>query len=70
MDPLETLREIPEKRLRIFALAWQVTREDGSLDREKAAFLKQELEAAFSQAEAYHQETMSAVLCLQQLTRP
>ncbi|MBI4215908.1 MAG: hypothetical protein HY687_00720 [Chloroflexi bacterium] len=66
---VDALRGMPPARLRLIELAWQVVREDGSLDVERASFLRQELAEALAQAEAYGQATREAVRCLRQLAR-
>jgi len=61
---IEILRQVPEKRLKIFELAWEVVGEDGNLDLDKVAFYSKELDQAISEAKAYSVETAEAVQCL------
>jgi len=61
---IEILRQVPEKRLKIFELAWELVGEDGNLDPDKVIFYSEELEQAVSEAKAYSAETAEAVQCL------
>ena len=61
---IEVLRHVPERKLRIFELVWEVVGEDGSLDPNKVAFYSEELEQAIEEARAYIEETGEAVRCL------
>ena len=66
---IRALKEVPECRLRLIRLAWEVFRDDGSLDRERLTFHGKELEEAIDEAEAYTQATKEAVRCLRELGR-
>ena len=66
---IKALKQVPETRLRLIDLAWQMFREDGSLDIERTAFLGKELEEAIGEAQAYSRETREAVRCLKQTDR-
>lgn len=68
-DVVRVLTGVPEVRLRLIDLARQVAREDGSLDDERAAFFRKELEEAISEAQAYAQATKEAVRCLSEMAR-
>ena len=61
---IEILRQVPEKRLKIFELTWELVGEDGDLDPDKVAFYSEELEQAVSEAKVYSAETAEAVQCL------
>ena len=61
---IEILKQVPEKRLRIFELAWELVGENGNLDPDKVAFYSEELEQAVFEAKAYSAETAEAVQCL------
>ncbi len=61
---VEILRQVPEKRLKIFELAWELLGKDGNLDPDKVAFYSEELDQAVSEAKAYSAETAEAVQCL------
>ena len=66
---VRALRTVPEKRLRLLELAREVAGEDGSLDMERAAFLRLELEQAIQEAEAYCDATREMVRCLTVMAR-
>ena len=66
---IEALKQVPEVRLRIIELAWQVTGEDGSLDVQKMLFHNKELEGAVSEARAYSSATREAARCLREMAR-
>jgi hypothetical protein len=63
------LRSVPECRLRLIALASDVTRDDGTLDADKIAFLAKELEEAVNEAKEYSRTTQELALCLVELAR-
>ena len=63
------LRQVPETKLRIIDLAWQVVNEDGSLDDEKTLLVAEELEEAVDEAEAYCRATKEAIGCLRNLAQ-
>ena len=63
-DLVRLLKEVPECRLRIIELTWEVVGNDGSLDAKKLAFRSKELKEALAEAEAYGEATKGAVLCL------
>jgi len=66
---LEIVRQLPEVRLEIVVLTWQLTGEDGQLDENKIAYHYSEIEKAAAQAEAYARDTREMVRCLNQLLR-
>jgi hypothetical protein len=66
---IEALKQVPETRLRLIDLAWQVFREDGSLNVERAAFFGKELEEATAEAQTYSRATREAVRCLREMGR-
>ena len=68
-DLIRALKGIPEFRLRLFQLAQELAGEDGSIDFEKAAFHRQEIEDAIKEAQGYGQATKEAVRCLRQIAR-
>jgi hypothetical protein len=63
------LRSVPECKLRLIALAAEVTRDDGSLDADKITFLDKELKEAVDEAKEYARNTQELVTCLVQLAR-
>ena len=72
MDTCEltrVLKEVPEFRLRLVGLAWEVVGDDGSPDPEKLTFRGKELKEAIDEAEAYSQATREAVRCLREMGR-
>ena len=56
-------------RLRLVDMAWEVFRDDGSLDQERIAFLGKELVEAIDEARAYAQATKEVVQCLREMAR-
>jgi hypothetical protein len=68
-DLIRALREVPEVRLRLLEVAWEVTKDDGSLDYDKLPFLSGELQEAVSEAEGYVRSTREAVWALKRMGR-
>lgn len=68
-DMLRTVRNLPEKKLRLIDLAWEVAKGDGSLDQSKNFLLIDEIEAARQEASAYAYQTKKAVWALKDLAR-
>lgn len=68
-DIIRALETVPEARLRLLELAWEVVREDGSLDPERVTFLCKELEEAIAEAQGYALSTREAVRCLRGMAR-
>lgn len=66
---IEALRQLPEVRLRIFALARDLVDQNGSVDYERAAAMGVELDQALREAHAYAETTRRAVSCLMQMAR-
>ncbi|MBA7599116.1 hypothetical protein ES703_06143 [subsurface metagenome] len=66
---IEALKQVPEVRLRIIKLAWQVTGEDGSMDAGQMLFHIKELEESVSEAQAYSSATREAARCLREMDR-
>lgn len=66
---IDALKAVPEARLRLLELAWELLREDGSLDMGRASFLGKELEEAIAEAEGYAEATREAVRCLKMMAR-
>ena len=63
-DLVRLLKEVPECRLHIIKLAWEVVGDDGSPDPDKLGFRSKELKEALAEAEGYGEATKGAVLCL------
>ena len=68
-DLVRALKGVPEFRLRLIDLARELVGEDGSIDFDKAAFYRKELEEAIGEAEDYSQATKEAVRCLREMAR-
>ena len=66
---ISVLQSVPECKLRLIALASEVTRDDGSLDADKITFLAKELKEAVDEAKEYARNTQELVICLVQLAR-
>ena len=64
---VESLRQLPEVHLRIFALARDLVDENGNVDYERAAALGVELDQALHEARAYAETTRRALSCLMQM---
>ena len=69
MNIPHALAGVPEARLRLVELAWEVAGKDGSLDHERAAALRLELEQAIEEGRVYARATMEMVRCLRQMAR-
>jgi len=70
MDNLiEALKQVPEVRLRLIDLAWQVVKDDGSLDADQLLMMAKELQEATDEARAYAESTRKAVSCLKSMGR-
>jgi len=68
-DLIRILKGVPETRLRIIDLAWNVTDDDGAIDPDKVAFHYKEIKEATDEAQAYSEATKEAVECLRELVR-
>jgi len=66
-DLIRALKEVPETRLRLIDLAWELASQDGSIDFDKATFYGKEIEEAINEAQGYAQATREAVLCLRRI---
>lgn len=66
-DLIRVLKEVPECRLRLIELAWDLVREDGTVDNKKVAFYAKELEEGLKEAESYVRVTADAIRCLKTL---
>ena len=68
MDRLiEELKNLPEVKLRLIDLTWQLIRESGGLDVDKVVSMSREIEDAAEEAKAYAEGTRVAVSCLRNL---
>ena len=56
-DLIRALEMVPEKRLRLLELAWEVVDEKGELDQDRVIRLAAELQEAFQEARSYSHQT-------------
>ena len=68
-DIVEILKSVPEVKLKIIPLVWELFDEKGRIDTRKAAYNSQEVDAALEEAKNYAQKTESAVSHLKNLLR-
>ena len=68
-DLIVALREVPETRLVLIELAWQIYQEVGSFDPAKVAMYHKEIEAVGSESAEYARKTREMILCLKELAR-
>ena len=68
-DLVDAMREVPETRLVLIELAWQIYQEVGSFDPAKVAMYHKEIEAAGSESAEYARKTRGMILCLKELAR-
>ena len=66
-DLVTALRTVPEKKLRLVELAWELARKDGSPDVDKAAERVDEVEAAVQEVNIYTQVTQRLLWRLRNL---
>ena len=68
-DIVEILKSVPEVKLKIIPLTWELLDEGGHIDIKKASYNSKEVDAALEEAESYAQQTGSAVSHLKNLLR-
>jgi len=68
-DIAEILKSIPEVKLKIISLTWELLDERGHIDIKKASYNTKEVDAALEEAESYARSTESAVSHLKNLLR-
>jgi len=68
-DIAEILKSVPEVKLKIIPLTWELLDEKGRIDIKKASYNSNEVDAALEEAESYAQHTESAVSHLKNLLR-
>ncbi len=68
-DIAEILKSVPEVKLKIIPLTWELLGEDGRIDIKKAAYNSKEVDAALEEAESYAHSTENAVSRLKNLLR-
>ncbi len=68
-DIAEILKSVPEVKLKIILLTWELLDENGRIDIKKASYNSKEVDAALEEAESYARSTESAVSHLKNLLR-
>ena len=68
-DITEILKSVPEVKLKIIPLTWELLDDNGHIDVRKASYKTKEVDAALEEAESYAQHTESAVSHLKNLLR-
>ena len=68
-DIAEILKSVPEVKLKIIPLTWELLDESGRIDIKKASYNSKEVDAALEEAESYAQHAESAVSHLKNLLR-
>ncbi len=68
-DIVEILESVPEVRLKIIPLTWELLDENGRIDIRKASYNAKEVDAALEEAEHYAKSTESAVSHLKNILR-
>lgn len=66
---VQALKAVPEKRLRLFSLAWQLVDAQGNLDQAAVLFHAAELELAIEEARAYSAGTRNLAGAVLQCVR-
>lgn len=68
-DIAEILKDVPEIKLNIIPLTWELIDEDGHIDAQKSSFRVMEVADALQEAEAYADSVERAVSRLKNLTK-
>ena len=68
-DIVEILKSVPEVKLKIIPLTWELLGEDGHIDIKKASYNAKEVDIALEEAENYARSTESAVNRLKNLLK-
>ncbi len=68
-DIVDILKSVPEVKLNIIPLTWELLDENGHIDIKKASYNTKEVDAALEEAENYAQSTESAVSRLKNLLK-
>ncbi|MBA7465716.1 hypothetical protein ES707_00886 [subsurface metagenome] len=66
-DIAEILKSVPEVKLKIIPLTWELLDESGHIDIKKSSYNVKEVDAALEEAESYARTTESAVSHLKNL---
>jgi hypothetical protein len=68
-DITEILKSVPEVKLKVIPLTWELMGEDGRIDIRKASYDTTKVDAALEEAENYARQTGNAVSHLKNLLR-
>lgn len=68
-DIAEILKSVPEVKLKIIPLTWQLLDGNGHIDIKQASYKAKEVDAALEEAEGYARHTESAISHLVNLLR-
>ncbi len=68
-DIVDILKSVPEVKLNIIPLTWELLGADGHIDIKKASYKAKEVDTALAEAESYAKSTESAVSHLKNLLR-
>ena len=68
-DIVEILKSVPDVKLRIIPLTWELLDETGHIDIKKASYNAKDVDAALEEAGDYAHSTESAVNRLKNLLR-
>ena len=68
-DITEILKSVPEVKLKVIPLTWELMGEDGRIDIRKASYDTTEVDVALEEAENYARQTGNAVSHLKNLLR-
>ena len=68
-DITEILKSVPEVKLKVIPLTWELMGEDGRIDIRKASYDTTKVDAALEEAENYARQTGNAVSRLKNLLR-
>lgn len=63
------LQSLPEVRLRLITIAWEVVQADGNLDADAIGLHMKELDEAIEEAKEYSEATQELVACMTELAR-
>ncbi len=66
-DIAEILKSVPEVKLKIIPLTWDLVDKEGYIDFKRASYHAKDVDAALEEAESYAKETEQAVFYLKNL---
>ena len=67
---IQALEDVPEKRLKLIDLAWELLDEEGKIDYKKVVDRLPDINLAVAEADAYAGATETAINALRKLTWP